>query len=473
MSSELDDILAEYSAEDVEQTEADNLPTGAEEMELEMYSAEIFAEDVEYERISANIDDLFELDGSDSPTETEHEAEQKEASHQPENGSALLSAIFAALSICAILVLAALVHPDSDVSAVTGGSMRANLSSQMDIYASNLHSAVTGHARDLASRKIYTISETATAGPAPNQANYGTVSADNATSLNTIIDRATSSGLLDGKKLIFRTNTEFYPSSTIQYYYDETILVICWKELVNGKVTSLCESVISDGSQLRRKLSEDTYGSSVYMFCSELSNRANAVAAMNADDYAQRDTGITVYNRVVCRLNEYSYSAKYKAYNATDTLMIDSKGNFVFFKRGMEMTSDEVQQFVDDNDIVFSVAFGPILVEDGQMIASDSYPIGEINSKSSRAGIAQVEDLHYLYMAVSQSNDESSGCTVNEFAQIMSLKGVKNGYCLEGGQTAELYFNGAPYNNIDWGNERTVSDIIYFATALPEGQVSQ
>ena len=47
-------------------------------------------------------------------------------------------------------------------------------------------------------------------------------------------------------------------------------------------------------------------------------------------------------------------------------------------------------------------------------------------------------------------------------------QGVMTAYCLDGGQTGEVVFKGEPYNYIDFNKERQVSDIIYFATALPE-----
>ena len=48
-------------------------------------------------------------------------------------------------------------------------------------------------------------------------------------------------------------------------------------------------------------------------------------------------------------------------------------------------------------------------------------------------------------------------------------------YTLDGGQTAEIVMMGGPVNYVDYNNERLVSDIIYFATALPGGgqEVSQ
>ena len=45
-------------------------------------------------------------------------------------------------------------------------------------------------------------------------------------------------------------------------------------------------------------------------------------------------------------------------------------------------------------------------------------------------------------------------------------KGVKEAYLMDGGQTAEIIFNNDIRNNISYGSERAVSDIIYFATAV-------
>ena len=45
-------------------------------------------------------------------------------------------------------------------------------------------------------------------------------------------------------------------------------------------------------------------------------------------------------------------------------------------------------------------------------------------------------------------------------------------YNLDGGQTSEIVFQNEPVNHVDFGYERTVSDIIYFATAIPESEVS-
>ena len=54
------------------------------------------------------------------------------------------------------------------------------------------------------------------------------------------------------------------------------------------------------------------------------------------------------------------------------------------------------------------------------------------------------------------------------FANEIQKKGVRLGYALDGGQTGAIMFNkklfSKPYN----GKTRAISDIIYFATAVPD-----
>ena len=65
--------------------------------------------------------------------------------------------------------------------------------------------------------------------------------------------------------------------------------------------------------------------------------------------------------------------------------------------------------------------------------------------------------------------DKSARWTVNQFAEHFAEEPVITANCLDGGQTGEVVFRGEPYNHVDFGAERNVSDIIYFATAVPEG----
>jgi exopolysaccharide biosynthesis protein len=47
---------------------------------------------------------------------------------------------------------------------------------------------------------------------------------------------------------------------------------------------------------------------------------------------------------------------------------------------------------------------------------------------------------------------------------------VDKAYALDGGQTTVITMDGELINSVDYGFQRQISDIIYFATALPDGE---
>ena len=73
-------------------------------------------------------------------------------------------------------------------------------------------------------------------------------------------------------------------------------------------------------------------------------------------------------------------------------------------------------------------------------------------------------------MSLNHSAEQAARWTVNQFGERMYQRGLQQAYCLDGGQTSEIVWRGSPYNYIDFGGEREVSDIIYFATAIPESE---
>lgn len=378
-----------------------------------------------------------------------------------------LGTIFAGVSFIVLIWVALNVHPDSGTSTFSKANSKTDLVSKIDLYVNNSKSDLLGDVTYI--QKRYKIPENDLTAPAPNQAFFVSVPNTEASKVMDVIADAEQVGLLEGQKVIFSPDVEFYSDSPINYYYDESILVICWKELIEGRVTSCVEVKICDGSQFRRKLCEDTYGSSVQDYCSNMAKSVNAVVAMNADFYLFRDLGITVYQRQLYRFNEYTYTGFYQAFNSTDTCFVTSSGEMLYMRRGEQNSRETVEEYIRKNDVLFSLAFGPVLVDNYEVQPLDSYPVGEVNLEYSRAGLGQVDSLHYLYMTVSHSLDNTPRCTVPQFAEMFGAKGVKSAYCLDGGQTGEVVFNGEPYNYIDYGAERTVSDIIYFASAVPEG----
>lgn len=500
---DLDSILAEFSGGDFgvsddaarpaepdypEEEQCDEEPVYEEEQsaedsgyEEEAYEGPEYITDEESPYVSAPEEEPVYVKRSDLHRESAHEREEEgfspvDTAKRAVSGIkrfvlAFTGLVFGIASVAVLAWMLVSVHPDTAMgSTAMATKLRADVSARLTTYAANTKGELLS---DLtAYRKHFIIPEENLVAPEAPIYNFGY--AKDPKEIAAVIEEARGYGLLDeDEAVIFNENVDFYYDSEIKYYCDETILVILWKELIDNRICSCVEVKVADGSQIRRKLAEDTYGSSTYVYATELAAQCNAVVAMNADYYAFRDLGITVYNRKLYRFDESAYSGTYDKYNATDTLFINNYGDFILFHKGEKTTREEMEKFIADNNIMFAIAFGPILVEDWGQTWTDWYPVGETDKEYSRAGIAQYGPRHYLYMTVSFADNENEyhpRCTVNEFAGLMKGKGVRTAYCLDGGQTGEIVFQGAPYNHIDFGTERTVSDIIYFASAIPASE---
>ena len=330
----------------------------------------------------------------------------------------------------------------------------AALTAALDAFADGGLEAVIGEL--LYSRPVYTIPEDAEAGPAFDRSKY--VHTDDPAVIQAIIDSAAV--LLDGQELCWTPDTVRMAGSEMICYCDETIFVLCWKEVVNNCCLSFCEVRIAHGSQLRRALTGGVYseGPGPRISEIELAGSVNAVASINGDFYDYRKMGITVYQRQIYRCSPAQI----------DSCFFTASGDMLFAHRGELSGEGEAERFVEDNDVVFGLAFGPILVENGEATHTDYYPLGEVNGHYSRAAIGQLDSLHYLLMTCGFGDWYDNVPDINQTARYIQAKGVEKAYALDGGGTAEIVVDGRNYNYIDFDTERPLSDIIYFVTALPE-----
>lgn len=327
------------------------------------------------------------------------------------------------------------------------GDMAERLSNRMY----NAHTDIVANLPLL--HKAYVIPEDALAAPKP-QGVFGETF--DLAEVQAIIDKAEL--LLDGQELAWNPDLNFYDQEPIRYYYDETILALTWKEIINGNMVTFGEVKVAHGSQLRRAITGNRYDYGTDEYPTKMAQNVNAVLAVNGDFYGFRDLGITVYQRKLYR----------HAPASVDTAYFTADGNMIFSKRGELTTRAEAEQFIADNDVLFAVAFGPVMVENGEPVHTTQYAIGEVNDRYSRAAIAQKDELHYLVMTVNFEGPCQKTCTLEQAVQYISGKNVQMAYTLDGGQTASVVFNNQMVNRPDWGEERTMSDIIYFASAVPE-----
>jgi len=308
----------------------------------------------------------------------------------------------------------------------------------------------------LSIEKVYWLNDDELVAPEPDQSCYGQT--EDPAELAPVIEAAAN--LIHGDKMYFNPETTVLaPGTNIMYYHDETILAITWKEAHDNTMYCYSEVFIAHPSQFRRFLAGGEYGSEKQFVTTEMAASVNAVVASSGDFYRFRNYGTIVYDGKVQRIRSEN----------VDTCYINDEGDLIFNYRGEITDINEAQKFVDENNIRFSVAFGPILVDDGVRCEPRNYYLGEIKDPFPRAALCQMGKLHYLLIAANAEGPYGYTPDIYGFAKNVVATGCDKAYTLDGGQTAVIAMNDLLISNVLFGFQRKISDIIYFATAVPDG----
>ena len=327
------------------------------------------------------------------------------------------------------------------------------LMDKYDMYMTNaISNALDGV---LSVEKVYWLSDSDLVAPEPNQDCYG--STTDPSTLQWLLDDAQE--ILDGQDTLFTTETPIFSGTEVNYYLDETIFAVTWKQQMGGCMYTISEVKIADASQFRRFLAGGEYGSDKQYTTTEMAASVNAVVASSGDFYKYRRQGVIVYDGTVQRVD-----GKY-----VDTCFIDDKGDMIFAYRGDLKTVEEAQQFVDENNIRFSVAFGPVLIDDYERVVPWGYALGEIDDHFPRAALGQRDELHYVLVVCNLEYGYNNTPHIWNFTNQVEKLDCKDVYTLDGGQTGVIVMNDKLINAVHFGAQRQISDIIYFATALQDG----
>ena len=304
----------------------------------------------------------------------------------------------------------------------------------------------------------YSLPDRTSPGPVPDAACFGETT-DPAV-IAELLATDTAQRLIGGQATDWTEEKETLPGRPIYYYLDETILALVWQEDEHGAVGTFAEVFLADASQLRRKIADDNFASPGYEYPTVMAQQANAVVAVSGDFFnSGRPTyGVSVYDGQI---------GKYWLADG-QTCYFDDQGDMLFSYEKDFADAAEAQRFVDEHRVSFSLAFGPVMVDHGQDVTPYSYPLGEVLDTYARCAIGQLGKLHYLAMTINcESPDYYVYVTLRQAADSMIAHGCQNAYTLDGGQTGSIIIGGRLINPVQFGVERQMSDIVYFATALP------
>ena len=249
-------------------------------------------------------------------------------------------------------------------------------------------------------------------------------------------------------------------------YEDPSITVRLEKRESDQAVVNIAWVKIADPSQFRTAVTSKGRTNKI----STIARKANAILAIGGEYFASDEGGLIV------RMGKVQQGRK-SPYKSRDLLAVDDAGNFHILIRPKENKefNSQLKALTEQNTLINVFDFGPALVIDG---AIREFPLKNkeidyafnLGHKEPRCAIGQTGELEYVLVVVdSFKRDGKSGYTGAELAQLMLDLGCTQAYNLDGGNSCLMVFHGENYSDKSFDAERSVSDIIYFATAVDFG----
>lgn len=191
-----------------------------------------------------------------------------------------------------------------------------------------------------------------------------------------------------------------------------------------------------------------------------MAREVNAVVAINGDFYTQRQDGL-IYRQ--------GQAFRYLLNPEKDVLVIDELGDLYVFLNGENQTSELLAFLQSGRTIINAFTFGPAIVKDGKALPMPATYQTRFDSalRAPRTVIAQTGPLEYVFVEAEGRVKHSKGVTTDQMGEFMVTLGVETAYCLDGGNSSIMLFNGRYFDANYAESEREQSDIIYVCSAVP------
>ena len=236
-------------------------------------------------------------------------------------------------------------------------------------------------------------------------------------------------------------------------YKDDNISINLSETTVNNTQVYVADITVTSSDYLKTAFAQNAFGTNVTAKTSETAADNNAILAVNGDYYGANSTGYVIRNGVV-------YRDTVRENSSNGDLAIYKDGSFKIIYED-QISAD---QLVKDG-VVNLLAFGPALVENGEIAVGTNEEVGQAMASNPRTAIGIIDENHYIIVVSDGRTSESKGLSLYQMAEVMKSYGVKTAYNLDGGGSSTLYFNGQVINKPTTGgnkiSERAVSDIVY------------
>ncbi len=242
-------------------------------------------------------------------------------------------------------------------------------------------------------------------------------------------------------------------------YSDDTIHVDIQQTQQDNSIYHIAYVKIASPSQLRTAIAGGI-NSTRTAPATTLAQSVNAVVAVNGDFFSKYTGGYIV---------RQGQTLRKKVSDHYDLLLIDENADFHMLLAGKKGQEDGIVSLLKEHRIVNAFFFGPALVMDGNVCEISAEYGWNPNGQEPRAAIGQLAPLSYVVVTVDGRIDASQGVTLPTLAAFMKQIGCQQAYNLDGGNSSALVFHNQLLSIKDV-DERSVNDIVYFASAAGQAQ---
>ena len=245
-------------------------------------------------------------------------------------------------------------------------------------------------------------------------------------------------------------------------YEDASLSVKMEKRDINGVRYDIAWIKVASPTQLRTAIAGEP-NEIIAEKPGRMARKVHAVVAINGDFYVQRKDGL-IYRQ--------GQAFRYILNPEKDILVIDDLGDLHVFLNGENQTTELLAFMQSGRTIVNAFTFGPAIVKDGQALPIPDTYLSRFDSnvRAPRTVIAQIGPLEYVFVEAEGRVAHSKGVTTDQMGEFMVSLGVQTAYCMDGGNSSIMLFNGRYYDANYAESEREQSDIIYVCSAVPTAE---
>lgn len=245
------------------------------------------------------------------------------------------------------------------------------------------------------------------------------------------------------------------PVITDTSYSGNGVNIVVTTVRVSSTDVYVADVQLSSAQSLQTALADGTYGTNITQTTSDIAEENDAILAVNGDYYGANKRGYVIKNGIL-------YRDTVRQGDDTEDLVVYADGSFGIIDE-TEVSAEELI----DSGVVQLFAFGPALVENGEVAVSSNDEVSRAKTSNPRTAIGIIDDLHYIIVVSDGRTSESEGLSLLELAKLMQSYGCVTAYNLDGGGSSTMVFNGSVVNNPTTNGtkitERAVSDIVYIA----------